>query len=309
MLLPEARTAGYLTALSQGCRALAPSSDWVDVDGVIDLLEALDPALSGALLSPAELDGESGLPAWAWVERARAEQAVARSPASVADHSDAELALARRHDPALASRLEHRTRLHRSLRRAELAPVHQLSVVPRRRGRTEDFTLRLDAYISSLGWMRLKLDVSGIAGWHDPSVLTVDGDRATPGDGLRHLLARHKLTSLDALRLQLREVLGVQVPRLSRSWLGPFWFPGLPMLERQPPVFAGALTLHATLEVLAGDIQHTRDRDPLASYALPPPKGFGRWRERRLATTQPDAVRAWWAEQGDPGVVVPLSGR
>ncbi|MDP7112416.1 MAG: hypothetical protein QGH45_10645 [Myxococcota bacterium] len=78
MELPRERIGPYTRALQAGVDALAPNDDHVPLPRTLAHLQALDPALSGDLLLPGEVDDRSGLPAFVWMERALAEQAVSR---------------------------------------------------------------------------------------------------------------------------------------------------------------------------------------------------------------------------------------
>ena len=90
--LPPARVGPYLRALAAGLHSLAPHEDFVPLAAAEAHLHALDPALSGALLGPAEVHPLSGLPAFPWMERALAEQVLALGGQAASDLSEAELA-------------------------------------------------------------------------------------------------------------------------------------------------------------------------------------------------------------------------
>lgn len=161
--------------------------------------------------------------------------------------------------------------------------------------------------------MRLRVELSGPARWSD-GLLTQRADGSVAVDpGFQHLLARHSLTPITALRLHLAEALTVEVPRVSRAMLGPFWFPGLTLPASTPDAALGSLVLHAALEVLGRDVQRSVHRDPW----VPPrageivPDGCGLFRERRLAASPPAVagLREWARIRGSPIEVVPLLPR
>lgn len=308
---PE-RAGPYLRALSWGLHALAPSADFVPLAAARAHLEALDPALSGPLLLPAEVDPASGLPAFPWMERALAEATLARRGSDDTDPAEAAVARARALDPELAERLAARRRLHRHLRREPLLPSSQLSVAVRRIQPVVAFRLDYDRIFAGAGWMRLRAELEGPPGWTGDALFRVRRDDSVVADpGLQHLFARHSATPLTALLRQLQEATAARVSRLSRSFVGPFWFPGGPSPEELPDFARGRLCLHLSLGLLGTELRGSVHRDPW----VPPvrgevlPAGLGIFRERRLAVS-PDRVaqaQAWCRARGADSLVVPLA--
>lgn len=310
MKLRSDRAGPYARALAAGLYALAPHGDYVPIAEALATLKALDPALSGDLLLPATVDPYEGMPALSWVQRARAEQRLAGGPAPD-EHA---VASARRSDPALADRLEHRRALWAFLKDAALLPSSRVVAEPRRLGRTVALALRHDRLAPS-GWERLRVelvadDARGRARLMSGPVQLDDVGRTSVNDSLRHLLTRHATAPLTALREQLADTLGVQVSRVSRATVGPFWFPGVALPHPVPAELGRGLILNLHAEVLARDVRRSAHRDPLTP---PPPgerlpEGFGVYRERRFAASADvvDALRAWTAARGAPADPVPL---
>ena len=73
-LAPE-RAGPYARALRVALEALAPNEDHVPLAAASRHLRALDPAVSGTLLTPAEVVDATGMPAYPWMERVEAEAA------------------------------------------------------------------------------------------------------------------------------------------------------------------------------------------------------------------------------------------
>jgi hypothetical protein len=161
--------------------------------------------------------------------------------------------------------------------------------------------------------MRLRVELSGPARWSDGLLSHRADGRVSVDPGFQHLLARHSVTPISALRHHLGEALTVQVPRISRAFLGPFWFPGMSLPDGAPEAAAGALVLHGSLEVLGVDVLRSVHRDPWVPRRVGEtvPEGCGLFRERRLAAS-PHAIEglsSWSRDQGAPIEVVPLTPR
>ncbi|MEL6341606.1 MAG: hypothetical protein AAFV53_00640 [Myxococcota bacterium] len=312
--LPEKQVGPYVRALTAGLNALAPNRDFVPLRESLNHLKALDPATSGTLLWPAEVDVRSGLPSFPWMERAIAEQALARQGEGYTRLSDQEVARALRLDAALGARMHHRRLLHHHLREEALLPISRLEVALKRLGRSTDFVLRFDRMTPGGAWMRVCAELSGRAGWerYGPIRRGADG-RAVADRGLQHLLSRHIGTPLMALRAQLNQVSGAEVTRLSRTFVGPFWFPGLPMPDAAPESLHKGLLLHLSAEVVARDVRQSGHRDPW----LPPavgeivPDDYGLYRERRFAASPNlmTPLRDWAAQKGVDVIAAPLVPR
>ena len=314
LALPEARVGPYLRALQAGLTALAPNEDHVPLREAIAHMQALDPALSGTLLAPAEVDTRSGLPGFPWMERALAEQDLALQGSTYADTSDADVADALRLDADMGARVRARRDLHRLLRQHSLLPISRLQVALTRLGQTTDFVLAFDRMIPSGAWMRVRAELSGRAGWErfGPISRTADG-RAVADRGLQHMLSRHIGTPLLALRAQLAEATGAEITRLSRGFVGPFWFPGLPLPAEVPAALRQGLLLHLSVEVASREVRRSGHRDPWLppSIGESPPEGYGIYRERRFAAS-PNLlapIRDWAAQKGIDVVASPLVPR
>ena len=307
---PE-RVGPYLRALSWGLHALAPSEDFVPLQAARAHLEALDPSLSGGLLAPAEVDPSSGLPAYPWLERAQSEAVMARRGSDDTDPSEVAIERARSLDPALGERLASRRALHRHLRRHPLLASSHLSVAVRRLRPSPAFRLSYDRIFLGAGWMRLVAELEGGQDWRGGELFTIQRDDTVHADpGLQHLFARHSVTPLTALLQQLQDATGARVTRLSRGFVGPFWFPGGPLLEDLPAWAEGALCLHLGHAVLGEDVYHSAHRDPWVPPVLGErvPAGLGLFRERRFAVSphRVAAAQAWCRGRGQDALVLPL---
>ena len=311
MLLPSANAGPYLRALHTGLNRLAPGDDHVPLAEALAHLEALDPNLSGELLYPAAVDERSGLPAFPWMERALAEQALARTATDLDEPDDEGLAHAAQLDPALGQRMTQRRALHRHLRRHVLLPVSRLTASLRCRQPREEFVLAYDRMVPGGTWMRIRCDLCAPPGWSSSGLLRVrKDDRVIIDEGLHHLFTRHSITPLLGLQAQLASTTGVGVTRLARSAVGPLWFPGIPAPAGAPSELLAGLLLHLSTEVVADDVNHPVHRDPW----IPPPRrevpphGQGIFRERRFAAT-PELIRHaedWGRSGGFEVSVVPL---
>jgi hypothetical protein len=241
------------------------------------------------------------------MSRAVGEQAVARGGAPAAD---TDWSRAERLDPSLAARMRARAGLHAHLRAHPLLPLSRLRAALRRRGQSWDYALAYDRMMPGGGWMRLRVELSGPARWSD-GLLHHQADGSVVVDpGFQHLLARHAVTPITALRHHLCEGLTVQVPRLSRGVIGPFWFPGMALPDGAPDAARQALVLHAALEVLGTEVSRSAHRDPWVPRRVGEavPEGCGIFRERRFAAS-PGAVaplRAWSEARGVAAEVLPL---
>jgi hypothetical protein len=325
MQLPEERVGSYLRALRAGLEALAPHGDYVPLEEQLTLLEALDPACSGSLLSPAEIDPGSGLPALTWLERARAEQVQATRRGTIGDRDDEEIERAYALDPSLGARLKARRRLHRLLRERPLLPSSRLAAVlkrvqlPASSSRVADrepvVEISYDHLAHGRAWERVKLEVAAPQPLDAGGAVRVRGRRegVELHQGLRHLLARHALTPLVALHAQVQEVLGGSVLRLVRSRIGPFWFPGISLPEGVPPDLSKGLVVQISSEVVGRDVRQSRHLDP---WLQPPPgelvpRGCRIFRERRFCASPAllEPIEDWGQARGVPVQAVPLNPR
>lgn len=311
MTHPIARPGPYLRALSWGLHALAPHEDYVPLSAARAHLAALDPALSGDLLAPAAVDEASGLPAFSWMERATAEATLALRGGDHTDVDDDALARARRMDPALAQRLGQRRALHRHLRAFPILPMSALTVVVRQLHPQPMFSLRYDRVAPMGGWMCVRADLTGAKGWTGDDLFRIHADdTVTAVPGLQHLFSRHVLTPLVALFDQVQAATAAEITRITRTFVGPFWFPGGPTPVDAPEAARGALVLHLSQALLSRDITASHHRDPwvppVVEERLPP--GFGMFRERRFAASPPrvSALQDWSRGRGVDAVVVPI---
>ena len=311
LLLPPERVSPYLRALQAGLSALAPHGDYVPLDAALAHLRALDPALSGGVLAPAEVDAATGLPGFSWMQRASAEERIAKDTPEEAETPDDLLARADRVEPELGARLRARRALHRFLRRRSLLPATELSArLKRTTAGRWDFEVRYDRLLAGVGWMRVHAELSGPERW-SRGLFRVASDGAVEIDaGVQHLVARSCVLPLLFLRDALMDSLKVELPRLSRTLVGPFWYPGGPLPAEAPECASRGLILHLVSEVVGHEVRSSGHRDPLRP---PPageraPAGMGLFRERRFAAT-PNVIadlERWSADRGAPTVVAPL---
>ena len=164
-------------------------------------------------------------------------------------------------------------------------------------------------------WERVRLEVAAPAPISGGGALDVQLSQRAVGvhPGLRHLLARHALTSLVALHAQLHDALGGRLLRLSRSRVGPFWFPGIPLPRDVPQALVAGLVLHLSSEVVGTEVRASRHLDP---WHAPPagelvPRGCRIYRERRFCASPallPELER-WGDARGVPVLAQPLTPR
>lgn len=305
--LPAERVGPYVRALITALTALAPGEDHVPLSAAVSHLAALDPLNGGLVLQPAEVVRRTGMPAFTWLERARAEASVAARTEGH-DPDDAELQRADTLDRALGQRMRDRRELHRYLRTAELLASTRLGGAVRWVGPAEaQVGLAYDRIAPDGRWVRLRIELELARGRSD-ALAVVDG-RVQLDDRLRHVLTRHFATALTALRVQLEHLLDVRISRIGRSWLGPFWFPGVDLPAGVPAELGTGLVLHASTEVADRALRESRHLDPLELPSGPaPPAGWHEYRDRRFAAAGPvDALRSWAGSLGMRPLVVPLA--
>ncbi len=310
----ESKVGPYLRALAAGLHALAPNEDFVPLRPALAHVFALDPAMSGQLLDPPSIDPRSGMPGFAWMERALAEQTVARERDDDDDPTDDALANARRLDPQLGERLVARRTLHRHLRREDLLPTTRLLAVVRQLRGSTRVAITYDRMAPMGFWVRMRVELATMDGRTELGALYIDERAKVHAEpGLRHLLARHSFTPLMLLREQVEAAVDAEVVRLSRSQIGPFWFPESDLPGDVPPQLGTGLLLHTSVEMMGEDIKHSGHRDP---WVPPPaveliPEGYGVFRERRLAASLPlmDATLRWCEAAGVKTDVVPIRPR
>jgi hypothetical protein len=306
MELPPERIGPYVRALMAGLQALAPSEDHVPLSAALDHLAALDPHHGGALLYPGEIWARTGMPTYAWLERARSEaEFAARSTGP--EPSEAELVRVHALDPDLSIRMRARRDLHRHLKRAELLPSTRLLGAVRWHEPPEArIALAYDRIAPDGRWARVRVELV-LVGEGGPLQVDFAG-RLRIDASLRHLMTRHFGTPLEALRTQLEQSTLARVTRLSRSWMGPFWFPGVQLPVHVPPGLGEGLLLHASTEVIDPVLPEHRLFDPLV--VDPPEKGgWPTFRERRFAAAgrAERAAQAWSEQLGLKLSIVPLS--
>ena len=110
--LARERAGPYIRALSTALSTCAPNHDFVPLAEASAHLAALDPALSGPQLLPAQVEPRSGMPSYPWMERVIAERSLARD---ANPPTEDEVARAIRLDPDLGDRLASRRRLQQHL--------------------------------------------------------------------------------------------------------------------------------------------------------------------------------------------------
>lgn len=310
MDLPEARIGPYVRALATGLNQLAPHGDYVPLIPALAHLRALDPSVSGDLLLPAGVDDRTGMPEFPWMQRVHAEKSLA---ASGADPSPDDIDRASRLDPDLGRRLAHRRALRTHLRESELLPATHLHCDVRRLGEQTEIAGAYDRISPDGRWLRIRFVVRGPghATRLGPFHLGKTG-RLSVDPGLQHLLTRHFASPLLALRGQLVGAAEAEVVRLARSWVGPFWFPGVALPAGVPPELGKGLLLQLSTEVVAEDVHHEAHLDPLVPPgAEPAPPGQRFFRERRFAASANliDRVAALCAEQGMRVPIASIDGR
>lgn len=314
-VLAEERVGPYVRALGAALEALAPNDPFVPLAEATAHLHALDPVCSGDLLAPAEITARTGMPAFAWMERARSEAVLARRRTEDDDPGDARIEEVMALDRVLGARMRDRRSLHAHLREAPLLPVTRLRAAVRRLEPATDLAVTYDRLAPDGRWVRICCDVRAPAPSRRAGPLHVDdkGQLRIEDDRLQHLLTRHFATTLLALRSQLEQGTGGEVRRLSRGWLGPFWFPGVELPEGVPASLNSGLLLHASLEVVATDVHAPKHLDPLVQVpeGESPPAGQHIFRERRLAASAgvEAAARGWAEDCGVRLAVVPVTAR
>ena len=309
MQLPRERVGPWVRALRAAANALAPDEGWVPLAEILAHLDALDPALSGDLLLPAEVMPATGMPSYGWLSRAVAEATVDRSADPALDPVDAELARVRALDPALGERMARRRALHRHLRSSQILPTTRLHGAVRRKAPTLDLVLRYDRIAPDGRWQRIGFELRS-GSERVPDGLYLSGeDRVGVDEALLHLLTRHFATGLLSLHAQLEAATGVKVVHLSRGWLGPFWWPSVSLPDGVDPRLGAGVLLHSTREQVGLGIRSSRHVDPLHPPPVESaPESMGVFRERRLACSAALMLpaREWFEAAGMRGAVVPI---
>ena len=303
MMELESRVVGpYLTALRAALVAHAPGDDWVSLRAADHHLAALMPSLGGDVLSPAEVHPSDGLPSNNWLSRARAEAILAQEDHGPVSEPHPVLGedIVRRH--------AHRTALRAHLRNGALLPSSALTAHQRYAGAVSTYRVTFDHLTPGMGWMRIVVDLSGdFKASEGLFAHDADHEAARVDEGLKHLFSRHGATPLLVLLETLSNLLLVDVQRLSRTFVGPFWFPGLPRPEGAPEALDGALCLHLVQELVGVDVHKSAHRDPWVPpvVGVSAPEGMGLFRERRLAVPQGRVadVSAWANARGGAVVV------
>ncbi|MEZ4237652.1 MAG: hypothetical protein R3F59_16195 [Myxococcota bacterium] len=310
--LPPERVGPYVRALSAAIRALAPGEEHVPMSRALGHLGALDPAHGGALLDPPELAGATGMPSYAWLERARSEAELARADPREGP-SEVQLARIQELDPALAGRMRDRRELHRYLRGAELLATTQLGGAVRWYGPTEsNVGIAYDRIAPDGRWVRIRVDLVVRGGVTEAMRVDRTG-RLQIDDSVRHLFTRHFAVALPALRIQLEQATDSQVVRLARATVGPFWFPGVPLPAGVPEGLGQGLLLHASTDVIDRALPESRALYPLEPLdagegAFVDPDAWPVFRERRFAAggRALPAITAWADTLGTRLHVVPI---
>lgn len=304
------RVGPYVRALATGLNQLAPHGDYVPLLPALAHLRALDPALSGDLLAPAEVHERTGMPSFTWMQRAVSERVLANQGP---DPSEADIARAARLDPELARRLAHRRGLRMHLRDNDVLAVTTLHCSLRRLGASTEIAGAYDRLAPDGRWLRIRFVVQGPGGISKlgPFRILRNG-KLEWHTGLQHLLTRHFATPLMVLREQLSSASEAAVIRLARGWVGPFWFPGVTLPAGLPESFGKGLMLQLSTEVVATDVHHTMHLDPF--QAMPheiAPTGQRIFRERRFAASGSvlPALTAYCESKGIRCPITPIEGR
>lgn len=286
MRLPDARIGPYVRALGSGLNQLAPHGDFVPLMPALAHLRALDPALSGDLLAPAEVHDRTGMPSFTWMQRVVSEQRLADAGN---DPTTEDIERASRLDPELGKRLANRLGLRQHLRENALLPVTRLDCALRRTGEVTEVTGAYDRLAPDGRWLRIRFIVRSSGTRKQLGPFTIDpqlGKLVAVDPGLQHLFTRHFATRLLGLHTQLEAGMDAHVVRLTRGWVGPFWFPGIELPPGVPAELGQGLVLHLSSEVVAEDVHHPAHRDPLIHQdTAAPPAGQHIFRERRFAAS------------------------
>ncbi len=306
--LPQDRVSGYLRALGTALDRLGPNEDFVPLTESLALLHGLSPALGGPLLAPAELS-PVGMPSFAWISRLYAEQVLALKTDPSGDTPQADIDRAMALDPELGARVLGRRELHRFLRgrgpgKAQpLLPSRRVFGALKRRRPALELRVYFDQVDPTGRWVRVIADLrqarsGGLSLGLDrvgPASLDRDG-RVRLEPGVLDLFMRHAAVPLDALHAQLSEAFG-ELTRLSRSAVGPFWFPGVALPADIPPELGQGLALHLQTECVSLDIAASSSQDPLRPLAESGPGEMERYLGRRVACSKAlCAPFSAWAE-------------
>lgn len=283
----------YVRALGSALHQAAPNAIFPPLAQLQALLRALDPAVSGPTLLPAQVDERSGLPSWPWIERVHAHAAAGGEPVHERQITDAE-----RLDPELAARLRGRRDLHAHLAQHPILPLRTVQARLERRGPPHRVRIVSDRVAADGRWLRTTVGLDAVG--EDFGFGSVEGAAVTLDPGVAHLLARHALSPLVALLAQLDTIARGDVFEVSRGIVGPLWFPGVAVPDGFPVELGRGLLLHLPTEVLAREIVRDADDDPLGAVALRTPEGFGWARRRRFVAggRARAAVRDWLARRG-----------
>lgn len=310
MNLPEKRVGPYVRALATGLNQLAPHGDFVPLVPALAHLRALDPAISGDQLLPAEVHDDTGMPGFGWMQRAISEKVLADEGS---DPTEADIERAARLDPELSKRLLHRRLLREHVRGSELLPVTHLEGALRRMGKVVEVTGAYDRLAPDGRWVRIRFIVRapGPVGKIGPFKI-LQGGRLVVDPLLQHLFTRHFASPLMLLREQLGANAQAEVVRLSRGWVGPFWFPGVSLPAGLPPALGKGLLLQLAHEIVAEDVHHAAHLDPLLDIRDEVvPAGQKVFRERRFAASanvmQP--LTAFCHGTGIRCPITPIEGR
>jgi hypothetical protein len=310
MQLPEGRVGPYVRALATGLNQLAPHGDFVPLIPALAHLKALDPALSGDLLAPAEVHDRTGMPSFTWMQRAISEKKLSEQGQ---DPSESDIERAARLDPALARRLAHRRTLRMHLRDNEVLPATDLHCELRRMGASTEVSGAYDRLAPDGRWLRIRFVVEGPGHVNrlGPFRILRNG-KLEVHTGVQHLLTRHFSTPLMALREQIEEASEGTVIRLTRSWVGPFWFPGIALPPDVPEQLGKGLLVQLSTEVVAIDVHHAIHLDPL--FEAPhetAPEGQKIFRERRFAASANviGALEDLCRERDSRCPITPIEGR
>ena len=302
MVLPDERIGPYVRALARAVTTAAPHGDFCPLAEVRAHLAALDPTISGPTLLPAEVDARSGMPSFVWMERVVAESTLAAEGELPSEES---IDRARSLDPELAARLRGRRGLRQHLLRHPPLPTLRLAVHVRRLKPELHLGLVYDRLEPQGTMVRIRVELAARAA--DVRALKVDEHgRAWAAPGVSALLTRHTAVPLLLLQRQVEKACAGRVTRLSRSRIGPFWFPGVRLPEGIPQVLGSGLLLHLSTELVSDDMEGLVHRDPCEpALQGEPPAGQGLFSERRFACSSPLAahVERWASSRmGRPSI-------
>ncbi len=232
-----------LARLSAALRSARLNRYWPDLRRLRAHLRSFEADFHQGARPEAEIDGRSGLPTYAAMQRAWTDQAVAVDALS---QLPSEAALLAKPDSEVHARLLRRRRYYAALSGVKLAPLGDLTVKLRNQsGERCALRLVLDKLLAEGLYVRLTVDL--------------EQKGADPGP-LESALFRGAGLGAEATFIQAAALPEVRVERVVRGIIGPFHQADL---SRRPGLPPGEI-LELALETAAVDQMEDRDLDPFA---------------------------------------------